>query len=182
MSAGLFICAGGSAFAISSYLYPGMQPLSINWGVLLLCFEKIALAWLLVLPTGWFSEKQGNSVGIRTFPLVAMASCGFLMILDNVDGDGSRVLQGLIAGIGFVGGGAIVRDGITVRGTATAASIWAAGAIGAAVALGRVEIAMVLAVMDVVTMVWLVPIKDRLDRAREREEKYGPTGRSGNTE
>ena len=99
-----------------------MQPLSFDWHFLWICFEKIGIAWILVLPTGWWSEKQGNSVGVRTFPLVAMASCGFLMILDIVNGDGSRVLQGLVTGIGFVGGGAIVRDGISVRGTATAAS------------------------------------------------------------
>jgi putative Mg2+ transporter-C (MgtC) family protein len=157
-----------------------MQPLSFDWHFFVLALEKIAIAWALVVPTGWWSEKQGNAVGIRTFPLVAMASCGFLMLLDNVNGDGSRVLQGLITGIGFVGGGAIVRDGITVRGTATAASIWAAGAIGAAVALGRLEIAVVLAVMDVFTMGALVPIKKWLDKKQEEVEIY--SDRSGNTE
>jgi len=158
-----------------------MQPLSLDWNFLGLCFEKIGLAWLLVLPTGWWSEKQGNSVGIRTFPLVAMASCGFLMVLPGLtNGDSSRVLQGLVTGIGFVGGGAIVRDGVNVRGTATAASIWAAGAIGAAVALGRMEIAIVLAVMDVFTMGALVPLKKRIDRQIEKE--MDGSGRSGNTE
>jgi putative Mg2+ transporter-C (MgtC) family protein len=157
-----------------------MRPLTVNWPFLWLCFERVAIAWVLVLPTGWWSEKQGNSVGIRTFPLVAMASCGFLMVLDNVNGDGSRLMQGLIAGIGFVGGGAIVRDGVNVRGTATAASIWAAGAIGASVALGRIEIALVLATMDYLTMWGLVPIKRKLDK--QREEIDGYSRRSGNTE
>src|ERR1700733_10500871 len=153
-----------------------MQPLTFNWQFLWICFEKIAIAWLMVLPTGWWAEKQGHSVGIRTFPLVAMASCGFLLVLDNVNGDGSRVLQGLVTGIGFVGGGAIVRDGISVRGTATAASIWAAGAIGAAVALGRIEIAIVLAIMDVFTLGALVPIKRRLDN--QIEDTDGDSHRS----
>lgn len=158
-----------------------MQSLPFDWHFLWICFAKISIAWALVLPTGWWSEKQGNSVGIRTFPLVSMASCGFLMILPGLDnGDSSRVLQGLITGIGFVGGGAIVRDGINVRGTATAASIWAAGAIGAAVALGHIEIALVLAVMDVLTMGALVPIKRYIDR--QQEELRGPSDRSGNTE
>ena len=157
-----------------------MQPLSFDWQFLWVCFEKIGLAWLLVLPTGFWSERQGNSVGIRTFPLVAMASCGFLMILHGDNGDSSRVLQGLVTGIGFVGGGAIVRDGINVRGTATAASIWAAGAIGAAVALGRIEVAIVLAVMDVFTMVALVRVKQKIDTRRREEDGY--SGRSGNTE
>jgi putative Mg2+ transporter-C (MgtC) family protein len=157
-----------------------MQPLTFNWQFLWICFEKIAVAWLMVLPTGWWAEKQGHSVGIRTFPLVAMASCGFLLVLDNVNGDGSRVLQGMITGIGFVGGGAIVRDGMNVRGTATAASIWAAGAIGAAVALGRSEIAIVLAVMDVCTLGFLVPVKAKLDQ--RRKERDGDSYSSGNTE
>lgn len=157
-----------------------MQPLSFDWHFFVLALEKIVIAWTLVIPTGWWAERQGNSVGIRTFPLVAMASCGFLMLLDNVNGDGSRVLQGLVTGIGFVGGGAIVRDGINVRGTATAASIWAAGAIGAAVALGRIEIAIVLAVMDLFTMKALVPIKKRIDEKRREVDIY--PGSSGNTE
>lgn len=158
-----------------------MQTISLDWRFLWLCFEKIGIAWILVLPTGWWSEKQGNSVGIRTFPLVAMASCGFLMILPGLeDGDSSRVLQGLVTGIGFVGGGAIVRDGISVHGTATAASIWAAGAIGAAVALGHIEIAIVLAVMDVFTMRALVPIKQRIDD--QRGGYGGDSHRSANTE
>jgi len=159
-----------------------MQPLPFDWHFLWICIEKIGLAWLLVLPTGWWSEKQGNSVGVRTFPLVAMASCGFLMILPGLEnGDSSRVLQGLVTGIGFVGGGAIVKDGISVRGTATAASIWAAGAIGAAVALGHAEIALVLAVMDVFTMGALVPLKRRIDNQTAKEiDAY--SRRSGNTE
>jgi putative Mg2+ transporter-C (MgtC) family protein len=161
-----------------------MQPLSFDWHFLWLCFGKIGLAWLLVMPTGFWSEKQGHSVGIRTFPLVSMASCGFLMIMNGDTGDSSRVLQGLITGIGFVGGGAIVRDGISVRGTATAASIWAAGAIGAAVALGHIEIALVLAIMDVFTMRALVPVKRYLDNQIEdqREDMRGSSRRSANTE
>jgi putative Mg2+ transporter-C (MgtC) family protein len=144
-----------------------MQPLTFDWYVLQLAFERIAIAWLLVLPTGFWSERQGNAAGIRTFPLVSMASCGFLLLLQGNSADSSRVLQGLIAGIGFVGGGAIVRHGISVRGTANAASIWAAGAIGAAVALGRIEFAVVLALMDIFTMVALIPIKEKIQRRRQ---------------
>jgi putative Mg2+ transporter-C (MgtC) family protein len=144
-----------------------MQPLTFDWHVLQLAFERIALAWLLVLPTGFWSERQGNAVGIRTFPLVAMASCGFLLLLQGNPSDSSRVLQGLVTGIGFVGGGAIVRHGISVQGTANAASIWAAGAIGAAVALGRIEVAVILALMDVFTMVALIPLKKRIEHRRE---------------
>lgn len=131
----------------------------------LLPVAKVGLAYALALPTGWWREKEGHAVGIRTFPIVAMASCGYLLALGSRDsGDMSRVLQGLIAGIGFVGGGAIVKDGMSVRGTATAASIWNTGAIGAACALGNYEVAIILAVLNLITMQALVPIKKKLDQ------------------
>ncbi|MDE3198132.1 MAG: MgtC/SapB family protein, partial [Acidobacteriota bacterium] len=90
-----------------------MLTLPIDWHSLATTVGKIAGAYLLSLPTGWWTEKEGRAAGIRTFPIVAMASCGYLMMLYDVGGaEGiaakSRVLQGLVAGIGFVGGGAIV--------------------------------------------------------------------------
>ncbi len=145
-----------------------MPPLPIDWRLLETTAIKLTLAWLLTLPTGWWREKEMHAIGIRTFPIVAMASCGYLLILQgapNTDSftASSRVLQGLVAGIGFVGGGAIVRDGMSVHGTATAASIWNTGAIGAAVALGKYEVAIVLSVLNLITLKSLVPLKKRLD-------------------
>ena len=127
---------------------------------------RIGLAYMLALPTGWFREKQGHAVGIRTFPIVAMACCGYLLVLGDQSGPGdmSRLLQGLMAGIGFVGGGAIVKDGLSVHGTATAASIWNTGAIGAACALGNYEVAVILAVLNLFTLQALVPVKRKLDQ------------------
>jgi putative Mg2+ transporter-C (MgtC) family protein len=104
---------------------------------------------------------------------VAIASCGYLLIMQGLGSgsDGlaanSRVLQGLIAGIGFVGGGAILKEGLSVHGTATAASIWNTGAIGAATAMGRYEVAIILAVLNVITMRALVPLKKRLDHVED---------------
>jgi len=149
-----------------------MPPLLIDWHLLWQTLEKLGLAYLLSMPTGWWGEKEGHATGVRTFPIVAMASCGYLLILHGIPGsDGiaanSRVLQGLVAGIGFVGGGAIVRAGMSVQGTAMAASIWNTGAIGAAVAIGRYEVAIVLAVLNALTLVALVPLKKRLDRNDE---------------
>jgi putative Mg2+ transporter-C (MgtC) family protein len=149
-----------------------MPSLPIDWNVLGTIAMKLTIAWALALPTGWWREKEVHAVGIRTFPVVAVASCGYLLILHDIPGsDGlaanSRVLQGLVAGIGFVGGGAIVRDGVSVHGTATAASIWNTGAIGAAVALGKYEVAIVLAVLNLITLKGLVPLKKRLDGQSE---------------
>jgi putative Mg2+ transporter-C (MgtC) family protein len=95
-----------------------------------------------------------------------MASCGYLLVLGSQPDVAaqSRVLQGLITGIGFVGGGAILKEGATVKGTATAASIWNAGVIGASVAMGRVEIAIMLAALNLFTLRALLPVKTWIDR------------------
>ena len=114
---------------------------------------------------GWEREKEAHSAGIRTFPIVGMASCGYLLALGPQPDAAaqSRVLQGLITGIGFVGGGAILKEGATVRGTATAASIWNAGVIGASVAMNRYEIAVILALLNLITLRALLPLKQKLD-------------------
>jgi putative Mg2+ transporter-C (MgtC) family protein len=64
----------------------------------------------------------------------------------------ARVLQGIITGMGFIGGGAILKRDHSVSGTATATSLWTTGAIGAAVAWQRLEIAIVLSILTFVTM------------------------------
>jgi putative Mg2+ transporter-C (MgtC) family protein len=100
---------------------------------------------------------------LRTFPLVAMAACGFVMIAIEVLGAGSeqhsRILEGLMTGIGFIGGGAILKQGDRAKGTATAASLWATGAIGAAVGYGQLDIAVILSLVTVLTLVLLTPLR-----------------------
>ena len=89
-------------------------------------FLRIGVAFVFALPIGLEREREEHGVGIRTFPLVAMASCGFVLLgvtLDASDPSArSRIIQGLIAGIGFIGGGAILKSAGNVHGTATAAS------------------------------------------------------------
>ena len=137
-----------------------------DWHELWINLEKVGLTYVISLPMGWEREKEAHSAGVRTFPIVAMASCGYLLVAQSMmphdPASMSRVLQGLVAGIGFIGGGAILKEGATVRGTATAASIWNLGAIGAAVAMGRNEIAVALAVLNLLTLHFLLPLKKRL--------------------
>jgi putative Mg2+ transporter-C (MgtC) family protein len=129
---------------------------------------SVAAAYALALPIGWERERHERSAGLRTFPLVAVASCGYVLVAESLFASGgeahSRVLQGLITGIGFIGGGAILKDGGTVRGTATAASIWNTGAVGAAAAFGRYEIAVVLSLINFITLRFLTPFKSEPDK------------------
>ncbi|MES2435689.1 MAG: MgtC/SapB family protein [Pseudomonadota bacterium] len=125
---------------------------------------KLVLAYLLALPIGWNREQEERSAGIRTFPLVAMAACGFAIIAIGVLGKDSpeqaKVLEGLITGVGFIGGGAILKQGAQARGTATAASLWGTGALGAAVGYGLVDIAVILSVVTYLALRILSPLKD----------------------
>ncbi len=136
------------------------------WGFDTDAVVKLLTAYALTLPIGWDREQEGHAVGIRTFPLVAVASCGYLLAVVNPADPAatSRVVQGMTAGIGFVGAGAIVREGATVHGTATAASIWITAAIGSAVALGHWRTGFMMAVVTLFTLRALVPIKARLDK------------------
>src|SRR5687768_16505077 len=85
---------------------------------------RLVLALVLTLPIGWEREISARSAGLRTFPLVAVASCTYVLIALDFSGAEpeaqSRVLQGLMTGIGFIGGGAILKNRKSVTGTATA--------------------------------------------------------------
>lgn len=131
-------------------------------------FLALAAAFALAAPIGWDREKRARSAGLRTFPLVALASCGFVQASENLlvhSPDGmAKVIEGLITGIGFIGGGAILKGSDGVHGTATAASIWNTGAIGAAVAYGAYEIAIVLSVINLLILQFLTPLRKQIRR------------------
>lgn len=140
----------------------------IDWAKIVSHLANIVVAYILALPVAWDREKAARSAGLRTFPLVAVASCGYILLAANVLSGSpesqSRIIQGLVTGIGFIGGGAILKDRGSVHGTATAASIWNTGAIGAATAYGRYEIAIVLSVINFATLRLLTPLKDDLKK------------------
>jgi putative Mg2+ transporter-C (MgtC) family protein len=124
----------------------------------------LAAAFALAVPIGWDREKRARSAGLRTFPLVAMASCGFVqasesLLMHSPEGM-SKVIEGLITGIGFIGGGAILKNGNSVHGTATAASLWATGAIGVSVGLGAYDVAATVAVFTFLTLRLLTLVKE----------------------
>ncbi len=137
----------------------------IQWDLIIKISGQLGLTFVLTAVVGWQREEEEHNTGIRAFPIVGMASCGYLLILGphpDVAAQ-SRVLQGLITGIGFIGGGAILKDGLTVRGTATAASVWNACVMGAASAMGHYSIAILLCALNVFTLRALLPIKVKLD-------------------
>ncbi|MEO6341085.1 MAG: MgtC/SapB family protein [Caulobacteraceae bacterium] len=135
---------------------------AIDWTLVTEHFGRMLLAFVLALPLGWERGKGRHSSGFRTFPVTAMASCGYALIASKLPGADAqsmtRLVQGLVAGIGFIGGGAILKEHGQIRGLVTAASIWNTGAIGVAVAFGRVEIAIVLSAANFLSLLILSPL------------------------
>ncbi|WP_306839279.1 MgtC/SapB family protein [Neorhizobium huautlense] len=116
----------------------------------------LLVAYVLALPIAWDRERNERSAGLRTFPLVAIAACGFIQATEAVTTGNAeataRIVEGIINGVGFIGGGAILVGKLGTRGTATAASIWATGAIGTAVGLGAYDTAIVLSIATFATL------------------------------
>lgn len=129
--------------------------MDFNWAQIWFHLWHLLIAYALALPVALDREATSRTAGLRTFPLVAVAACGYtlvgLSVLGSTDAE-ARVLQGLITGIGFIGGGAILKSKSGVTGTATAASIWTTGLIGIAVATDRFEIAVLMSVITAVTL------------------------------
>jgi putative Mg2+ transporter-C (MgtC) family protein len=139
---------------------------TLDWHQILTHLAQIGMAFLIALPVAWNREHRAEGAGLRTFPLVAVAACGYMLVglqmFGGDDGAQARVMYGIITGMGFIGGGAILKEGASVTGTATAASMWNTGAIGVAVAFNRYEIAIVLSVINFLILQFASPIKRRV--------------------
>ena len=119
---------------------------------------------------GYQREQQGKSAGVRTHMMVAIGAALFVLIPQQAgasQADLSRVLQGLTAGVGFLGAGAIILGNkeLETRGLTTAAGIWVTAAIGVAAGMGRestalLSTAIALFVLSVIPLIYRAKGKD----------------------
>ena len=130
---------------------------------------RLLIAALLGAILGFEREHKGKAAGVRTHMLVAMGAALFVLVpqVSGAESDAmSRVVQGVIAGIGFLGAGTILKnkdgDESHVKGLTTAAGLWMTAAIGVAAGLGRESTAVLstllaLAVFSVMPVIvrWL---------------------------
>lgn len=127
---------------------------------------RLALAALLGGILGFEREARGKSAGVRTHMLVCMGSALFVLVSVQAgieQTDLSRVIQGIVAGVGFLGAGTILKgkDEDQVKGLTTAAGIWLTAAIGVAAGMGR-EMTAVLSTVLALAILAAVPLVDRL--------------------
>jgi len=143
-----------------------MPDIDIDVWTIVRNLTHLAAAYLIALPVAMDRESANRGAGLRTFPIVAVAACGYTLVgfsvLDSTEAE-SRIIQGLITGIGFIGGGAILKSNGSVSGTATAASIWTTGLIGIAAATGRYEVALLLSLITFATLRYVRRLKPETD-------------------
>ena len=131
---------------------------------------RLLLAAVLGGVLGYEREHKGKAAGIRTHMLVAIGAALFVLVPQQGGmgiADMSRVIQGVIAGIGFLGAGAIIKQQReeSVQGLTTAAGVWMTAAIGIACGLGR-ETTAVISTLLALAILALVP---RWLEARSRQ-------------
>jgi putative Mg2+ transporter-C (MgtC) family protein len=134
-------------------------------------FLNLLGALLLGMLVGYERSYHGRAAGMRTYGLVCMASAALTVIggypdhwfggqLTNLAAtDPTRVIQGIVTGIGFLGAGVIMREGFNISGLTTAASIWASSVIGILVGVGFYAAAMGLATLSAMVMIYLSRIE-----------------------
>ena len=128
-------------------------------------------------------ELTQKPAGLRTHALVALGSALVtvsalqLGVANNVThaDAASRVMQGIVAGIGFIGGGVILHaDGRDVKGLTTAASIFVAAALGVSCGIGRWRVAAVAAGIALVVLTLGRPVEEVLHRFRRKDDPPPP--------
>ena len=147
---------------------------------------RLLLAAVLAGAIGLEREVRDQPAGFRTHMLVSLGACLFAVISaygwvpfteDNpgvlIRVDPTRIAAQIVTGIGFLGAGAILRSGMSVRGLTTAASLWVVAAIGAAIGLGSYVVGAATALIALLTLLFLRPLRQRLVRGMKPDhEEY----------
>jgi putative Mg2+ transporter-C (MgtC) family protein len=137
---------------------------------------RMLAAALLGAMVGIQRERAGKPAGVRTHMLVSMGGALFVITclewgMDSADM--SRVIQGLVTGIGFIGGGAILKlaQQREVEGLTTAAGLWMTCAVGIAAGLGRLGAAALGVVLTVIILGVVGAVTHRLEMKKEAKGK-----------
>ncbi len=140
----------------------------------LIIFLNLLGALALGLIVGYERSYHGRAAGMRTYGLVCMASAAITVITGYphfwygghmtilIGPDPTRVIQGIVTGVGFLGAGVIMREGFNISGLTTAASIWASSAIGIMVGVGFYGAAILLTLLSASCMMWISRLENWL--------------------
>lgn len=150
-------------------MFTGLEPQMVVFG-------KLLLSVLLGMLVGTERVAAGKSAGSRTFALVALGSCLFIIMSETVNAtylglvnfDPMRVAASTVLGIGFLGGGLIYLQGKALQGLTTAAGVWVAAGIGMSVGFGLYAIAIFTSSLTLLVFTFMWIVEDWFRRFFER--------------
>ena len=136
---------------------------------------RLLAATLLGAVVGLQRERAGKPAGLRTHMLVTLGTAVFVLACSGVGMslEGlSRVIQGIITGIGFIGAGSILKlnEERDIKGLTTAAGVWMTAAIGVAVGLGSLGVAILSTLFTLAILSYLMRLERRLADSAERDD------------
>jgi putative Mg2+ transporter-C (MgtC) family protein len=145
---------------------------------------RLVVAVLLGAVLGYDRERKDSAAGLRTHMLVALGAALFVIVPQQAGmdrADLSRIIQGVVAGIGFLGAGAIIKlsEKEQIKGLTTAAGIWATAAIGVAAGMGHELTAVLSALLALVILAVLPRVEAHIERRRVIEPEQSSTRKQG---
>ena len=137
---------------------------------------RLLAATLLGAVIGFQRERAGKPAGLRTHILVTLGTCVFVLAGSGygMNSDGlSRVIQGIVTGIGFIGAGSILKlnEERDIQGLTTAAGVWMAAAIGVAVGLGALGLAMLSTILTLIILALAGRIEIQINKQNKMDDK-----------
>jgi putative Mg2+ transporter-C (MgtC) family protein len=133
---------------------------------------RLAIAAGLGVAIGFERQWRQRSAGLHTSSLVAIGAALFALLDQTINaGDATRIVAGVVTGVGFIAGGVIFRSGFTISGLNTAATIWATAGVGALAGFGLWAQASAGAAAIIALNLVLQPLAEAINvRARDRQE------------
>jgi len=139
---------------------------------------RLLMAALLGAVLGFEREHRGKSAGVRTHMLVSLGAALFVLAPSMAGADAqalSRVIQGIVAGIGFLGAGTILkgngRDPSHVKGLTTAAGLWMTAAIGTAAGMGREATALIGTILALLVLSTMPKLVDKVEAGNDQKQR-----------
>jgi putative Mg2+ transporter-C (MgtC) family protein len=145
------------------------SPTLLGWSDIAL---RMGAAFILPLAIGLERFLHRKPIDYRPFVIISLAACGLLIgaveLLHSYRGpqvqlDPTRVVEGVITGIGFIGAGAMFRQGNFVQGAGSAAAIWCAGAIGLICGMGEIWLAGLITLLVLALLLASRPFTEKWD-------------------
>jgi putative Mg2+ transporter-C (MgtC) family protein len=145
-------------------------------------FVRLGVAAALGIAIGFERQWRQRAAGLHTSSLVAIGSAMFALLDETLQsGDTTRIVAGIVTGVGFIAGGAILRSGANVTGLNTAATMWATSAVGALAAFGYFRQAAAGAAAIIILNLAVEPLIRQVDARVQRAaaRRTPPSGDSG---